>query len=404
MDNDLELAIKNTDDLKRVDQESKDPLLAQDETKLDLDSNHTYRLNSKGLVSKELIKDDMMLVVGLGWSLCDSHDNTKLETNKALRKKKLAHPEPAELAAIIHGLNQAWKLGVKNIQFFCDDSKILAYVTRKATPNESIVAELLEKVFLLQTEFTSCQALAAVNRDDINSVIKLAKDAIASQTRWCEGDTEYESCPVCYDYVSPNDKFEVSGCFHRICVTCMREPFSSEQILRGNTAICPYPDCENDLVPEDCRDFADANASTIMIQRKKEKAIPVKYRVYCPNPSCSFLMSDLDLVRNNPRQSEERKCTECGLTFCKKCHVPWHYKKTCDEFKKSESYLKSDAALLESYVKTEGCKKCPQCQHIVQHGGGCVQMTCRCKHEFCYTCGAACKNKKLTCDCSRSGK
>ncbi|KAG7636722.1 Zinc finger RING-type [Arabidopsis thaliana x Arabidopsis arenosa] len=418
MDNHLELAIKDAitaNDLKRVDQESQHPLLAQE---LDLDSlenppratTHTYRLYSKGLVSEELIKDDTMLVVGLGLSLCDSHDNTKQEINKALRNQKLAaHPEAAELAAIIHGLKWALELGIERIQFFCDDSNILAYVTRKAAPNESIVAKLLEHVSLLQTRFTSCQALATVSRDDIVSVIKLAKDAIASQTRWCEGDTEYESCPVCYAYVSPNDKFEVQGCFHRICVTCMRKPFSSEQILRGNTAICPYPDCENDLVPEDCRAFADADAITLMIQRKKEKAIPVKDRVYCPNPSCSFLMSDLDLIRHiskNPRHSEEaRKCMECGLSFCKKCHVPWHYKKTCDEFKKSESYLKSDAAILESFVKTQGWKKCSQCQSIVQHGGGCQQMTCRhCKHEFCYTCGAPCKKKKLTCKCSRSGK
>lgn len=134
-------------------------------------------------------------------------------------------------------------------------------------------------------------------------------------------------------------------------------------------------------MPEDCRAFADGDAITLMIQRKKEKAIPVKDRVYCPNPCCSFLMSDLDLIRhirnNNPRQSEARKCMECGLSFCKKCHVPWHYKKTCDEFKKSESYLKSEAALLESFVKTQGWKKCSQCQSIVEHGGGCKQMTCR---------------------------
>ncbi|XP_010429682.1 PREDICTED: LOW QUALITY PROTEIN: potential E3 ubiquitin-protein ligase ariadne-2-like [Camelina sativa] len=375
---------------------------------------HTYRLHSKGLVSQELIKDDTMLVFGLGLSLCNSNDDTKLEISKARRNQKLAQklarPEAAELAALIHGLEWALQLSVESIQFFCDeDSIILAYVTRKATPNESTVSELLERVFLLQTRFKSCQALDA-SRDINSSVFKLAKDAIASQTRWCEGDTEYETCPVCYSYVSPNDKFEVRGCFHRICVTCMRNPFSSEQILRGNTAICPYPDCENDLVPEDCRGFADANAITIMIQRKKEKSIPVKDRVYCPNPSCSFLMSDLDLIKhvrnNNPRQSEARKCMECGLSFCKKCHVPWHNNKTCDEFKKSESYLKSDAALFMSFVKTQGLKKCPQCQFTIEHGGGCKQMTCsHCSHEFCYTCGAACKkNKKLTCECSRSGK
>lgn len=150
MDNDLELAIKTADDLKRVDHESKDRLLA---TKLDLDSlenpplgessttTHTYRLISKGLVSEELIKDDTMLVVGLGMSLCDSHDNTILEINKALRNQKLAHPEAAELAAIIHGLKWALELGVESIQFFCNDSNILGYVSFSLsfTPESNIL-------------------------------------------------------------------------------------------------------------------------------------------------------------------------------------------------------------------------------------------------------------------------
>ncbi|CAH2077281.1 unnamed protein product [Thlaspi arvense] len=405
-------------------------LLAQEEmdkTKLDLDSlentqpqprrilgessttTHTYRLYCKGLVSEELVKDDTMLVGGLGLSLCDSHDNTKLEINKALRNEELSHPEAAALAAIIHGLKWALELGVQSIQFFCDDN-ILGYVTRKAAPSESIVATLLEQVALLQTRFTSCQALAVSK--DIISVYKLAKDAIASQTRWCEGDTntELESCPVCYAYVSPHDKFEVRGCFHRICVTCMRERVSPK-LIRENTLTCPYADCEEELVPEDCRGIADDDVITLMIHSKKEREIPVSERVYCPNPSCSLLMSDRELIRHapgssiDPRQSAARKCTECGLSFCKNCHVPWHHKKTCDEFKNSESYLKSEAALFESLVKTEGWRKCSKCETIVQHGGGCQQMTCtHCKHEFCYTCGAACKKKKLTCKCVRSGK
>ncbi|CAH8356029.1 unnamed protein product [Eruca vesicaria subsp. sativa] len=227
---------------------------------LDLVSVATYRLYTKGLVSEEVIKDDRMLVGGSGLSLCDSNDNSKLETNKALRNRGvLAHPEAAELAAIFQGLSWALKLGVKSIQFFCEDSIILDYLTCKAAPNESIVAKFLKKVILLQKEFTSCQAFAV--RRDMNSVIKLARDAIASQTRWREeGDdtnTEYETCPACYAHVSPPHKLEVkSGCFHRICFTCIRDCFSSQR-ARGDTLLCPYPGCENQLVLEDCKGIAD---------------------------------------------------------------------------------------------------------------------------------------------------
>ncbi|CAA7053909.1 unnamed protein product [Microthlaspi erraticum] len=312
-----------------------------------------------------------MLVGGSGLLLCDSNDNSILETSKALRNQALAHPEAAELAALIHGMTWALGLGVQRIQFFCDDSIILDYVTRKAAPDESLVATLVEKVALLQTRFTSCEALAVVGRD-MSSVTKLARDAIASQTRWREGDgTNTEDC------------------------------FSS-QLARGDTVLCPYPDCKEELVLEDCRGIVDDDAINLMIHRKKEKSIPVLDRVYCPKPSCNFLMSERDLLAlMDPRdKSVARKCVECGLCFCKNCHVPWHDKKTCDEFKKSDAYLKSDAALFESLVMTEGWMKCPKCATVVQQNGGCNRITCRhCNHKFCYLCGAPCARKKMSCKC-----
>ncbi|XP_009148231.2 probable E3 ubiquitin-protein ligase RNF217 [Brassica rapa] len=235
----------------------------------------------------------------------------------------------------------------------------------------------------------------------------MARDAIASQTRWIEeGDdtnTENETCPACYTHVSRPHKLEVrSGCFHRICFTCIRDCVSS-QLARGDTVLCPYPGCENELVLEDCRGVVDDDALNLIIHRKKEKAIPVLDRVYCPKPSCNFLMADRDLLAIDPRQkkSVERTCVECGLCFCKKYHVPWHYKKTCDEFKKSQAYLTSDAALFESLVKTQGWIKCPQCATVVQKNGGCQRISCRhCNHKFCYACGAACTRKKMSCNCS----
>uniref|UniRef100_A0A1J3DLV7 RBR-type E3 ubiquitin transferase n=1 Tax=Noccaea caerulescens TaxID=107243 RepID=A0A1J3DLV7_NOCCA len=386
--------------------------------KLDLmnpsSTTYRYRLYTKGLVSEEVIKDDTMLVGGSGLSLYDSDDNSKLETSKALRNEALlAHSEAAELAAIIHGLRWALELGVQSIQFFCDDSIILDYVTRKAAPNESIVATLLKKVALLQTRFTSCQALAVRRDMDMSSsVIKLARDAIASQTRWREGDhTEYETCPACYSHVSPREKLEVmSGCYHRICFTCIRDCVSTQvQLPRGDTLLCPYPDCKKELLLEDCRGIVDDDAINLIIHRKKEKAIPISDRVYCPKPSCNFLMSDRDLPLDysiDPRNKSvavARKCVECGLCFCKKCHVPWHYKQTCHEFKTSESYLTSDAALFVSLVETQGWMKCSKCETVVQRNGGCNRITCRhCKHKFCYTCGAACTKKKITCRCPRN--
>ncbi|RID43184.1 hypothetical protein BRARA_I00059 [Brassica rapa] len=163
----------------------------------------SLRLLSAGLVSEEVIKDDTKLVDGSGLSLCDSNDNSKKsETNKALRNHQVllaAHlEEAAELAAMIQGLSWALKLVVKSIQFFCDDDSII-----------------LDYTLPLQR-----------SDDDINSssLIKLARDAIASQTTWHTNTEEYETCPDCYAHVSPRHKLEVrSGYFHPICFTCIRD-------------------------------------------------------------------------------------------------------------------------------------------------------------------------------------
>ncbi|KAG5381420.1 hypothetical protein IGI04_032890 [Brassica rapa subsp. trilocularis] len=126
--------------------------------------------------------------------LCDSNDNSKKsETNKALRNHQVllaAHlEEAAELAAMIQGLSWALKLVVKSIQFFCDDDSII----------------------LDYTSLTSCQTLPLLRSDDdINSssLIKLVRDAIASQTTWHTNTEEYETCPDCYAHVSPRHKLE----------------------------------------------------------------------------------------------------------------------------------------------------------------------------------------------------
>ncbi|CAN6919920.1 unnamed protein product [Brassica oleracea] len=420
------LKAEETNYMDDLDQEAKDHLLAQEEmgkkTKLGLDSlenplrilgksstnTHTYQLYSKGLVSEEVIKDDTKLVGGSGLFLCDSNDNSKKsETNKALRNHQVlaAHPEAVGLAAIIQGLSWALKLGVKSIQFFCDDdSIILDYVTGKAAPpKESIVvAKLLKQLALLQTSFTSCQALPLLRSDDINSsLIKLARDAIASQTTWQREDgVVVEACVICYEDVPADAKFTVSGCFHRICFECMRL-YITHSLLNRSRLICPNTGCKSELKPADCNRIADPDQLALMVERKAEESIDVSDRVYCPNPRCSILMSARGLPVVDPALPGARKCLGCGLRFCLNCKMEWHTKLTCAEFRKTKAYTKSGTAVFDAAARELGLKKCRRCLCTVERAEGCKHMTCTfCKYEFCYNCGNEWKNKKPTCKCA----
>ncbi|KAG2249406.1 hypothetical protein Bca52824_089034 [Brassica carinata] len=292
----------------------------------------------------------------------------------------------------------ALELGVKSIQFFCDDdSIILDYVTGKAAPpKESIVvAKLLKQLALLQTSFTSCQALPLLRSDDINSsLIKLARDAIASQTTWQREDgVVVEACVICYEDVPADAKFTVSGCFHRICFECMRL-YITHSLLNRSRLICPNTGCKSELKPADCNRIADQDQLALMVERKAEESIDVSDRVYCPNPRCSILMSARGLPVVDPALPGARKCLGCGLRFCVNCKMEWHTKLTCAEFRKTKAYTKSGTAVFDAAARELGLKKCRRCPCTVERAEGCKHMTCTfCKYEFCY-------NKKPTCKCA----
>ena len=68
----------------------------------------------------------------------------------------------------------------------------------------------------------------------------------------------------------------------------------------------------------------------------------------------------------NPKIS----CEECGFDMCFNHHVPWHARKTCDEYDS-----RNDEAETVELSKVN-IRKCPGCSKYIQKDGGCFHMTC----------------------------
>ncbi|KAJ4899134.1 RING/U-box superfamily protein [Raphanus sativus] len=340
--------------------------------------HETFRLYSKGLVSEGHLKDETRLFGGFGASICDSYDHPLVEMKKALGDELLALPEAVELTAIIHVLGWSLDLDLRRVTLYCDDSNILAYVTGKTQSEDSTIAKLVEEVTSLQSRFLSFKALPV--RRDIISLVKLAKDAITSQTRWIEDGVEWETCPICYDYSQPQEMYEVPTCFHRVCMVCMRKQVTG---LLHNWKGTQCPCCMTEIRIEDCKPIADPAQVNLMIERKREDMINIADRVYCPNPSCSFLMSKRPLLMETRRvfldaaESGARKCMECGFCFCINCATKWHYDLTCLQFRKTKAYKNSDRSDFEAAAERYGWKTCSVCQTTVELAEGCKHMTCR---------------------------
>ncbi|XP_008225820.1 PREDICTED: probable protein ariadne-2 [Prunus mume] len=94
-----------------------------------------------------------------------------------------------------------------------------------------------------------------------------------------------------------------------------------------------------------------------------------------------------------------RKCMKCHHLFCINCKVPWHYDMSCYDYRRSETYSLAEGQLLKSLAMKKLWRQCSKCKHLVELDSGWYHITCRCGHQFCYTCGAEWKNKKATCDC-----
>ncbi|TBU61117.1 hypothetical protein BD310DRAFT_957207 [Dichomitus squalens] len=121
----------------------------------------------------------------------------------------------------------------------------------------------------------------------------------------------------------------------------------------------------------------------------KREEFSVQNRVYCAKPTCSrFLGAQQDRGR---RSHASRRCPVpgCGTATCLRCR---------NEIKAGSKHYCSENDLDQSAIalaKDRGWARCPGCSNMVELSLGCYHMTCRCKTEFCYHCGARWK----TCDC-----
>ena len=43
---------------------------------------------------------------------------------------------------------------------------------------------------------------------------------------------------------------------------------------------------------------------------------------------------------------------------------------------------------MSQFINDKNLQVCKKCGTVVERAEGCLHMTCRCKHQFCYACGS----------------
>lgn len=108
----------------------------------------------------------------------------------------------------------------------------------------------------------------------------------------------------------------------------------------------------------------------------------------CPGQDCNRkLMSLTEEFEISEQYSMSRECEcNCGTSFCFNCGEEVHFPIPCEIIKSWNQKNQGEAENVTwIFVHT---KMCPNCKQPIEKNQGCMHMTCRCKHEFCWLCMA----------------
>ncbi|KAG8390519.1 hypothetical protein BUALT_Bualt01G0091800 [Buddleja alternifolia] len=206
-------------------------------------------------------------------------------------------------------------------------------------------------------------------------------------------------CKICYESVVVENMLSVA-CGHLFCSDCWKTYISTSITKDGVgclTLRCPEPSCKAPAGLDMAELLATADE-----KEKLNKYLIRSYiegnrkRKWCPAPGCEFSVQ----FNSDGCDSYDVVC-DCDYKFCWKCM--------------EESHRPIDCETVEKWVKKSSCdgesatwilaytKPCPKCHKSIEKNQGCNHMTCRCRHQFCWTCLAS-WNKHNQCNQYSVGK
>lgn len=192
-------------------------------------------------------------------------------------------------------------------------------------------------------------------------------------------------CVICGDAIRGTEIR--APCSHYYDKSCIIELFKAA--TRDET-LYPPRCCRQQIPLSSVRSLLTADA--IELFNEKAAEFRTLNRVYCSNPRCSRFLGP---QQEGPKPSAYHlfKCSapDCKTETCACC------KARVESHTKSSHVCRKDVDAHDVLALGERARwaRCPGCEALIELNLGCFHMTCRCKTEFCYSCGARWK----TCRC-----
>lgn len=145
---------------------------------------------------------------------------------------------------------------------------------------------------------------------------------------------------------------------------------------------------ESKMPPRCCTQPIPSAIIKLVLPREKQqqflKAVlqystPWEARIFCPNAPCGEFIPPV--TKPDPKHPFEALCKNCKTSVCVMCKRSAHQLgQDCPEDRELDTVLKIG--------EQSGWRRCHKCRMLVELAQGCTHITCRCKAQFCYICGA----------------
>ncbi|QSZ32356.1 hypothetical protein DSL72_001930 [Monilinia vaccinii-corymbosi] len=184
------------------------------------------------------------------------------------------------------------------------------------------------------------------------------------------------SCVCCREDFKLATTLRTLPCAHNYCEGCLRVL----AIQSCTEELKMPPRCCNQAIPGNIiKSVLNKEEQSLFMKSVVQFSTPWESRIFCPNTACGEFIPTLGKI--DPKQPFEVVCRSCGDKACSICKRAAHsVGQDCPEDYELDAVLRM--------AKSAGWRRCYKCRTLVELSQGCSHITCRCKAQFCYICGA----------------
>ncbi|CZT09540.1 related to ariadne-2 protein [Rhynchosporium agropyri] len=187
---------------------------------------------------------------------------------------------------------------------------------------------------------------------------------------------DMNSCICCCDEFKKSSALQTLPCGHNYCDACLHVLITQA----GNDESKMPPRCCTRAIPKTViKTVLTKEEQNIFMKNVLQFSTPWESRIFCPNHTCGEFIPKRNRI--DPKHPFEIVCRNCRTKACSICKGSAHaFGQDCP------SDWELDAVL--QIGEKSGWRRCYKCRNLVELTHGCSHITCRCKAQFCYICGA----------------